>query len=72
MAAAFELTRGEARVLSGLLAGRTLAEVATDAGVTYATARTHLEAIFSKTGVNRQAELMRHAARFVPPASPAN
>jgi DNA-binding CsgD family transcriptional regulator len=68
VAEAFGLTKAESRVLSRLLAGRTLAETAADLGVSFATARTHLEAIFLKTGVKRQAELVRLAARFVPAA----
>ena len=68
VAEAFALTKGEKRVLSELLASRTLTESASELGISYATARTHLEAIFAKTGVKRQAELMRLAARFVPPA----
>jgi DNA-binding CsgD family transcriptional regulator/PAS domain-containing protein len=68
VAEAFGLTKAESRVLSRLLAGSTLAETAEDLGVSFATARTHLEAIFLKTGVKRQAELVRLAARFVPAA----
>src|SRR5262249_354397 len=68
MAEAFGMTRGETRVLSALLASRTLTKAASELGISYATARTHLEAIFLKAGVKRQAELIRLAARFVPPS----
>jgi DNA-binding CsgD family transcriptional regulator/PAS domain-containing protein len=59
MAAAFGLTSAETRVLASLFAGRTLAGTATTLGIAGTTAKTHLEHIFLKTGVTRQAELMR-------------
>jgi DNA-binding CsgD family transcriptional regulator len=59
LAAAFGLTPVETRVLAGLFAGRTLNQTAATLGITRPTAKTHLEHIFSKTGVTRQAELMR-------------
>jgi len=67
MAAAFGLTCAEKRLLESLLAGRSLAETAGVLGVATTTAKTHLENIFHKTRVNRQAELMRLAARAFPP-----
>jgi DNA-binding CsgD family transcriptional regulator len=70
MAAAFGLTPAETRLLESLLAGHTLAETATALGIAMTTAKTHLDNIFQKTGVNRQAELMRLAARVTPPAGP--
>ncbi len=57
--AAFGLTPAETRVLASLFAGRTLAETAVTLGIAGTTAKTHLEHIFLKTGVTRQAELMR-------------
>jgi DNA-binding CsgD family transcriptional regulator/PAS domain-containing protein len=68
MAAAYGLTPAETRLLESLLAGHTLAETATALGVAMTTAKTHLDNLFQKTGVNRQAELMRLAARAAPPA----
>jgi len=59
LAAAFGLTPAETRVLACLFAGRTLAETAASLGIAGTTAKTHLEHIFLKTGVTRQAELMR-------------
>jgi DNA-binding CsgD family transcriptional regulator len=70
MAAAFGLTPAETRLLESLLAGHTLAETATALGIAMTTAKTHLDNIFQKTGVNRQAELMRLAARVTPAAGP--
>ena len=59
VAAAFGLTPAETKVLASLFAGRTLAETAATLGITRPTAKTHLEHIFLKTKVTRQAELMR-------------
>jgi DNA-binding CsgD family transcriptional regulator len=67
MAAAFELTRAETRVLANLLAGRTLVESAATLRIAASTAKTHLDSIFSKTGVSRQADLVRLGTGFVPP-----
>jgi DNA-binding CsgD family transcriptional regulator len=68
VAAAYGLTPAETRLLESLLAGRNLAETATSLGVALTTAKTHLDRIFQKTGVRRQAELMRLAAGVLPPA----
>jgi DNA-binding CsgD family transcriptional regulator/PAS domain-containing protein len=59
LAAAFGLTPAETRLLASLFAGCTLAETAATLGITRPTAKTHLEHIFLKTKVTRQAELMR-------------
>jgi DNA-binding CsgD family transcriptional regulator len=59
VAAAFGLTPAETRLLAGLFGGRTLIETAATLGITRPTANTHLEHIFRKTGVTRQAELLR-------------
>jgi DNA-binding CsgD family transcriptional regulator len=59
LAAAFGLTPAETKVLASLFAGHTLAETAATLGITRPTAKTHLEHIFLRTGVTRQAELMR-------------
>jgi DNA-binding CsgD family transcriptional regulator/PAS domain-containing protein len=67
-ASAFGLTPAETRVLKSLLAGRTLAETATTLGITKFTANTHLDHIFSKTGVTRQADLIRLAIELISPA----
>jgi DNA-binding CsgD family transcriptional regulator/PAS domain-containing protein len=67
LAATYDLTPAETRVLARLLAGSTLAKTATSLGVAPATAKTHLDNIFLKTGVTRQADLMRLGTRLVPP-----
>jgi DNA-binding CsgD family transcriptional regulator len=69
-AAAFDLTPAETRVLASLLAGRTLAETAVALDIAPSTAKTHLDNIFSKTGVTRQADLMRLGTGLVPPTRP--
>jgi DNA-binding CsgD family transcriptional regulator len=68
MATAFSLTLAEKRLVEHLLGGNSLRESAAVLGVAVTTARTHLENIFQKTGVRRQAELMRLAARVATPA----
>ena len=55
----FRLTVAEERVAVGLLAGKTLEEIARDQSVSKETVRAQLREIFAKTGVNRQSELMR-------------
>lgn len=55
----FDLTPAEARLTRHLVEGRTPAEAAALLRITDATARTHLRRIFAKTGVRRQAELVR-------------
>jgi DNA-binding CsgD family transcriptional regulator/PAS domain-containing protein len=67
MAAAFGLTPAETKVLASLLAGRTLAETAGTLGIAVTTAKTHLDNIFSKTEVTRQADLMRLGTGLIPP-----
>src|SRR5262245_50140542 len=68
LAAAYGLTPAETRVLASLLEGHALPDVAAKLGVAPATARTHLDRIFSKTGVSRQAELIQLAAKVASPA----
>jgi DNA-binding CsgD family transcriptional regulator len=53
------LTPAETRVMTSLLSGRTLAETAATPSIAITTARTHLDSIFAKTGVTRQADLQR-------------
>jgi DNA-binding CsgD family transcriptional regulator len=67
VATVYGLTQAETRVLASLFAGRTLAETAATLCIGRTTAKTHLEHIFSKTGVTRQAELMRLWTRLISP-----
>lgn len=61
MAARYGLTAAEQRVLEGIVAGRRPADIAAAAGVTMETVRSQLKAVYGKTGVNRQAALVRLA-----------
>lgn len=55
--ARFDLTESQARIAIFLSEGGTVAEYAAAMGISVATVRTHLKAIFAKTGAKRQAEL---------------
>ena len=54
----FDLTPAEARIVLRLVAGNSLRCAANALGITYETVRTHLKAVFQKTGTCRQAELV--------------
>jgi DNA-binding CsgD family transcriptional regulator len=55
---ALGLTAAEARLVSTLCQGGPLASAAKENGVTLNTAKTHLAAVFGKTGTKRQSELI--------------
>lgn len=55
----FGLTAAEARLAKGLASGLDLTEYASRAAVSKETVRTQLKAVFAKTGVRRQADLVR-------------
>ena len=55
----YGLSRAEARVAVLLAKGQRLEQSAQTLGLTYETVRKHLKQIFSKTGTDRQAELVR-------------
>lgn len=57
--ARFQLTPTEARLALHLVEGGDIASYARGAGVTQGTARSQLKSIFAKTGVRKQAELIR-------------
>src|SRR5215813_4308963 len=67
LAALFDLSVAEVRTLERLLTGDSPAEAADTLGIAVTTVRTHLAHIFDKTGVSRQADLIRLAAKFSPP-----
>jgi DNA-binding CsgD family transcriptional regulator len=54
----FDLTPAEARVARGIAVGKTVDELAHEAGLAAATVRNQLKSVFSKTGVSRQADLV--------------
>lgn len=59
LAALYGLTRREEAVARHLLAGERLAETSQLLEIAFETTRSHLRNIFAKTGVSRQADLMR-------------
>jgi DNA-binding CsgD family transcriptional regulator len=58
------LTPAEARVLIAIADGASLAEASASLGVTKNTVRSHLQHIFTKTGVTRQSELVLLASKL--------
>lgn len=65
----FALTPAEVRVFELVADGATTQEAADGLGVARSTVRTHLLRVFAKTGVNRQADLIRMAAALATPAA---
>jgi len=63
----FELTPAELRVLIAIVEIGGVPEVADALGVAETTVRTHLQHIFSKTGVSRQADLVKLTTGFSSP-----
>jgi len=55
---ALDLSRAEARLVSELCSGGTLASAAQRIGISLNTAKTELASVFSKTGTTRRSELM--------------
>jgi DNA-binding CsgD family transcriptional regulator len=55
----FRLTQGEARLTEALADGASLVDAASRVDITRSTAKSHLDAIFAKTGCRRQAQLVR-------------
>ena len=63
--ALFQLTPAEANLAIKLARGMSLAEVSAAQNISRHTARAQLKSIFSKTGVTRQAELVRLVLKSV-------
>jgi DNA-binding CsgD family transcriptional regulator/PAS domain-containing protein len=59
VAKAYKLTRAEMRLLQALIDGERLTDYARRCGISAMTAKTHLRALFDKTGERRQADLIR-------------
>jgi DNA-binding CsgD family transcriptional regulator len=55
----FDLTRTEAVIAQNLTAGRSIDDIAIELASSRETIRSHLKSVFRKTGVNRQAQLVR-------------
>lgn len=64
IAALFDLTPTETRVLALVGAGRANAEIAAALGIGVSTVRTHVLRLFDKTGTHRQADLVALLAAF--------
>lgn len=62
----FDLTPTEARVARALASGQTVGDIATFHGTSSATVRNQVRAVFAKTGMNRQADLVG-LLRGIPP-----
>lgn len=54
----FQLTRMEATLATAVASGRSLVEAADSLGIAHNTARSHLRAIFAKTGARSQSQLV--------------
>jgi DNA-binding CsgD family transcriptional regulator len=63
----FGLTRREASLVVVMLNGNTIEAAAEQLGIGLATAKTHLNRVFEKTGTNRQAELIQRVLQAMPP-----
>lgn len=61
----FGLTSAEAKVAKAVAGGGMLEAVSAELGISYATARNQLKAVFAKTGTHRQAELVTLFARLL-------
>lgn len=67
LAQLFSLTPREVAVLMPMMEGKTIDEAAVLLGISEGTARTHLKRLMTKTGTNRQAELIQAVMKVVPP-----
>ena len=67
LARTFELTPAELRVLLSIIEVGGVPETAEALGIAETTVKTHLHRVFSKTGTNRQADLVKLAAGFSSP-----
>ena len=67
LARTFELTPTELRVLLSIIEVGGVPETADAMGIAETTVKTHLHRVFSKTGTNRQADLVKLAAGFSNP-----
>lgn len=67
LTALYGFTPREVAVLMPLLEGKTIESVADLLGISQATARTHLNRLFHKTGTNRQIDLVQKVINQLPP-----
>lgn len=62
----FGFTPAETRLVETLAAGQTMAEAASALDITAGTAKTHLQNVFAKCNVSRQADLLALVGRLTP------
>jgi DNA-binding CsgD family transcriptional regulator len=62
LAVVYEFTPAESRVFELIIEGRTPTEIAEVLGIAPSTVKTHLLRVFDKTGLHRQADLVKLAA----------
>lgn len=62
LAAKHRLTPAETRIFSAITEGQRVNEIATNSGIARETVRSHLKAIYAKTGVGSQVDLVRLTA----------
>jgi DNA-binding CsgD family transcriptional regulator len=67
LGAAFRFTKAESRVMTGLLEGLQISEIAQRFGVSINTVRTQIQRLFDKTGTKRQSDLVRIVSSSLPP-----
>jgi DNA-binding CsgD family transcriptional regulator len=67
LVSAYKLTPAELRVLLAIVEVGGIPEIAPMLGISEATVKTHLQHVFEKTGVNRQADLVKVVAGFMNP-----
>ncbi|WP_237480700.1 helix-turn-helix transcriptional regulator [Lichenibacterium dinghuense] len=67
VSALFGFTPAESRIFDQIVTGRTVDEAAAALDVELSTVKTHLQRIFSKTGVRRQGDLLRIAVSLAVP-----
>jgi DNA-binding CsgD family transcriptional regulator len=65
----FDLTPAEARVARGLASGQTVKAIAEQGGTSANTVRTHLRSVMTKTGYNRQSDVVALLNGLRPPGS---
>jgi DNA-binding CsgD family transcriptional regulator len=65
----FDLTPAEARVARSLAGGQTLKVIAAQSGASMNTVRTHLRSVMTKTGYNRQSDVVALLNGLRPPGS---
>jgi DNA-binding CsgD family transcriptional regulator len=66
----FQLTQAELRILLAAVEIGGVPEIAPVLGISQSTVKTHLARIFEKTGVRRQADLVKVVAGFMSPLAP--